>query len=82
VQVPRNSRKLLEERQVGVSEDIKGRDRLGRTGDPVQGGSDWFDVLSATSVLGGFELLDKMRAGWACAVDIHKVERRPGEGIK
>jgi hypothetical protein len=55
---------------------------IASSGDPVQGGSDWFDVLSATSVLGGFELLDKMRAGWACAVDIHKVERRPGEGIK
>lgn len=80
--MPENSRKLLEGRKVGVSEDIIGRKRLGLTGDPVQGSSDGFDVLSTASVVGGFELLDKMRAGWGCAVDIHKVERRPGEGIK
>lgn len=54
----------------------QGQRRLGRTGDPVQGSSDWLDVLSTTSVVGGFELLDEMRALWGCAVDIHKVERR------
>jgi hypothetical protein len=75
----------LVKRRVEVSEDIKGGDELGRTGDSVQGSSDGLDVLPTTSILCGFELLDKVRTGWTCAIDdIHDDPRwkRPGEGIK
>ncbi len=72
----RNSRKHLVNRQVEVSEDIKGKEGLGRTGHSVQGTSDGLDVLSATSVLRGLELLDKVRTLWTCAVDdIHDDQR-------
>lgn len=78
--MPGNSRRHLK-RQVKVSDDVKGRDGLGRTWNPVQGSSDGLDVLPTTSVIGGFELLDKVGSGWTRAVDdIH--ERPGGEGIK
>lgn len=73
-------RKHLVKRRVEVSEDIKGGDELGRTGDSVQGSSDGFDVLAPTSILRGFELLDKVRSGWTCAIDdIHDDQRRKGD---
>jgi hypothetical protein len=43
-----------EETGFEVSEDIKGRDDVGRTRNSVQGGSDGLDVLATTSILGGF----------------------------
>jgi hypothetical protein len=61
-----------------VSGDIKGRDGLGRTGNPVQGSSDGLDVLSTPSVLHGLEFLDKVWTGWACAVEIHEDQRWNG----
>src|SRR6266403_859921 len=75
--VPGNSRKHLVKRRVEVSEDIKGRDGLGRTGDSVQGSSDGLDVLATTSILRGLELLDKVRT---CAIDdIHDDQRGKGD---
>jgi hypothetical protein len=66
-------------REVEVSEDTKGRD-CGRTGNPVQGGSDGLDVLSTTSILGGLQLFDnKVRTGRACAIDIHDDQRWNGD---
>lgn len=77
--MPGNSRKHLVKRQVEVSEDIKRRDDLGRTGNSVQGSSDGLDVLPTTSVLCGFQLLDKVRTGRTCAIDdVHADERREG----
>jgi hypothetical protein len=79
--MPGNSRRHLVKRQVEVSEDIKGGDGLGRTGDSVQGSSDGLDVLPTTSIVRGFQLLDKVRTGGTCAIDdIHvdpKVKGRP-----
>ena len=71
VRVPRDSRKHLDRRTIGVSERNKGKDSLGRTWNPVQGSFDGFDVLStgATSIFDGFELLDELRTGWTSAVD-------------
>lgn len=79
-----NSRKHLVKRRVEVSEDITGiDDDLGRTGDSVQGSSDGLDVLSTTtSILCGFELLDKVRTGWTCAIDDIHDDPRLGEGYK
>jgi len=75
-----NSRRHLEKGQVKVSEETKGRYGLGRTGDPVQGSSDGLDILSTTSILGRFELVDKVRTGWTGAVDdIHDEQRRNGD---
>lgn len=75
-----NSRKHLVKRRVEVSEDIKGRDDLGRTGNSVQGSPDGFDVLPTTSILRGFQLLDKVRTRWTCAVDdIHDDQRWEGD---
>lgn len=67
-------------RQVKVSEDVKGRDDLGRTWNSVQGSSDGLDVLPTTSIIGGFEFLDKVGTGWTCAID--DIHERPGEGYK
>jgi hypothetical protein len=65
----------------------KGRDGLGRTWNPIERSFDGFDVLStrATSIVDGFQLLDKLRTGWTSAVDeIHdskkRGERSPGRG--
>jgi hypothetical protein len=78
--VPGNSRKHLVKRRVEVSEDMKGRDELGRTGDSVQGSSDGLDVLATTSILRGLQLLDKVRTGWTCAIDdVHDDQRRKGD---
>ena len=79
--MPGNSRKRLVKRQVEVSEDIQGREDLGRTGNSVQGSSDGLDVLSAASILRGFELLDIVRTGWTtCAIDdIHDDQRWKGD---
>jgi hypothetical protein len=74
--MPGNSRKHLVKRQVEVSEDIKGRDGLGRTGDSVQGSSDGLDVLPTTSIVRGFQLLDKVRTRGTCAIDHIHVDRR------
>jgi len=78
--MPGNSRKRLVKRQVEVSEDIQGREDLGRTGNSVQGSSDGLDVLSTASILRGFELLDIVRTGWTCAIDdIHDDQRWKGD---
>jgi hypothetical protein len=75
-----NSRKHLVKRQVEVSEEVEGRDDLGRTGNSVQGSSDGLDVLPTTSILCGFQLLDKVRTGWTCAIDdIHDDQRWKGD---
>ena len=76
----------LGRREVEVSEDIKGRGDVGRTWNSVQGSSDGLDVLPTTSIVCGFQLLDKVGTGWTCAIDdIHGDQRRKGrpvEGIK
>ena len=72
VRVLKNSRKHLERKAAGVSGREEGREStLGRTGNPVQGSFDWFDILStrATSIFDGFQLLDELRTGRTSAVD-------------
>lgn len=84
--MPENAHKHLVKRRVEVSEDIKDREDVGRTGDSVQGRSDGLDVLTTTSILCGLELLDKVGTGWTCAIDdVHGGQRRKGragEGIR
>jgi hypothetical protein len=61
----RDSRRRLE-RKVNVAGNRK--ENRGRTGDPVEGGPDWFDVLGRTTAV-VFLLLDKLRTGKRSAVD-------------
>jgi hypothetical protein len=72
--------------QAKVSKDIEGSDDRRRTRNSVQGGSDGFDVLPTTSIVRGFQLLDKVGTGWTCAIDdVHEDPRwrgRPREGIR
>jgi hypothetical protein len=82
--MPGNARKHLVRRdRLKVGEDIKDGEDLGLTGNSVQGSSDGLDVLPTASVLGRFELLDKVRSGWSCAIDdVHDDQRGKGDGWK